>query len=93
MVADKEFDVSEAKVVVVAPEGNVAYRERITSPPLIERFPDKKYVADIFRAMLKQPDDAFVMVCPSMLVDAVERECSSNDASTWVAYMRERYSL
>ena len=34
MVEHKEFGVSEAKVVVSAPEGNRAYREKITSPPL-----------------------------------------------------------
>ena len=92
MVADKEFDVSEAKVVVVAPEGNIAYRERITSSPLAKRFPHLDTIDQIFRATLKRPDEAFAMIGPSALVDAVERE-SPYAASDWAAYMRGRYAL
>ena len=39
MVENRELGISDAKVVVVVPEGNTAYRERITSPPLENRFP------------------------------------------------------
>ena len=94
MVADRELDVTDAKVVVVVPEGNAAYRERITSPPLRERFPQHTTVSDVMRAALKDPDAAFASVCPSVLVDAVERECGSNPAvQEWAAYQRERYGL
>ena len=90
MVARGELDVSDAKVVVVVPKGNTAYRERITSPPLAERFPHLSTVSDVFRATLKNPDRAFATVPPSLLLDAVEQECGAA-ASDWVAYMRERY--
>lgn len=43
-MVEGKLDVSEAKVVVVVPEGNTAYREDITSPPLKKRFPDLKTV-------------------------------------------------
>ena len=56
------------------------------------RFPDMEYTTDIFRATLKRPGDAFAMVCPSILIEAVERECPDT-ASDWVAYMSERYAL
>ena len=92
MVEDRELGVSDAKVVAVVPEGNAAYRERITSPPLAKRFHNLKTVSDVFRATLKRPDDAYAMVCPSTLVAAVERECG-NAASEWVTYQRERYGL
>ena len=90
MVGNRELGVSEAKVVVVVPRGNTAYRRRITSPPLAERFPQLKTVSDVMRATLKHADRAFATVCPSMLLEAVERECGAT-VSSWTAYMRERY--
>ena len=88
----RELGVSEAKVIVVVPEGNAAYREGITSPSLRQRFPNLTTVSDIFRATLKRPDEAYAMVCPSVLVDAVARE-HSGVASDWLAYQRGRYGL
>ena len=93
MVANRELDVTDAKVVVVVPEGNFEYRERITSPPLAERFPQHKTVSDVMRATLKDPDATFTSVCPSVLLDAVERECDSDATRDWVAYQRERYGF
>ena len=92
MVANGELGVTDAKVVAVVPEGNDAYRTRITSPKLRDRFPDHKTVSDVFRATLKRPDAAYGIVCPSVLVAAVERECG-DAAADWVAYQRERYGL
>ena len=92
MVEKNELGVTDAKVIAVVPEGNTAYRERITSKPLAERFPNLKTISDVFRATLKQPDDAYAMVCPSTLVAAVERECG-DAASKWITYQRERYGL
>ena len=90
MIDKGELEVTEAKVIAVVPEGNTAYRERITSPPLVQRFPNLKTVSDVFRATLKRPDDAYAIVCPSVLVAAVERECG-DAAAEWVSYQRERY--
>ena len=89
MVRDRELGVSEAKVVVVVPRGNTAYRRQITSPPLAKRFPQLETVSDVMRATLKHPDRA-ASVCPSMLLEAVERECGAA-VSSWAAYVRERY--
>ena len=90
MVANKELGVSDAKVVVVVPEGNTAYRERITSPSLAQRFPDLGTVEEVVRATLRDPDSAFATVSTETLVDAVESECG-DASSEWVAYQRERY--
>ena len=90
MVTDGELEVSEAKVVAVVPEGNSAYRDQITSPPLARRFPHLHTVADLMRATLKHPDISFASVCPSLLLEAVEQECGAA-ASSWAAYYRERY--
>ena len=54
MMTNGELGVSEAKVVVVVPEGNSAYRGRITSPPLANRFPHFKSVSEAMCATLKQ---------------------------------------
>ena len=93
MVANRELDITDAKVVVVVPEGNSEYRERITSPPLAERFPQHKTVSDVMRVVLKGPDATFASVCPSVLLDAVERKCDSDATRDWVAYQRERYGF
>ena len=92
MVADEEFGVTDAKVVVVVPDGNSEYRKRVTSPPLAERFPQHGTVSDVMRATLKDPDATFAEVCPFVLVEAVEHRCGST-ASSWAAYQRERYGI
>ena len=89
MVRRRELDVVDAKVVVVVPEDNAAYRARITSPPLAQRFPELATVEDVVKAALRRPG-GFVTVDPSTLVDAVERDCGGA-SSEWVAYQRERY--
>lgn len=92
MVNNRELGVSDAKVIAVVPQGNTKYREGITSPGLAQRFPDLKTVSDVFRATLKRPDAAYAMVCPSVLVDAVDQE-HGGAAADWIAYQRERYGL
>ena len=94
MVADRELNISDAKVVVVVPEANTDYHERVTSAPLAERFPQHKTVSDAMRATLKNPESAFTSVCPAVLAAAVERMCGSDtSARDWVSYQRERYGL
>ena len=95
MVANGELGVSDAKVVVVVPEENLAYRtaaygKKTTSPPLVERFPDLKTVDEVMRATLKDPDTTFKMVTPTQLREAVVDECG-DAVSDWAAYIRERY--
>ena len=92
MVSNRELGVSDAKVIAVVPDDNAAYREQITSPELRQRFPNLNTVSDVFRATLKNPEAAYAMVCPSALVDAVERE-SGGAAADWIAYQRQRYGL
>ena len=90
MVRCNELGVSKAKVIAVVPEENTAYRNRLTSPELAKRFPDWKTVSDLFRATLKDPDDAYSIICPSVLVNAIESACGDSVAK-WVSYQRERY--
>ena len=89
MVRENELGVSDAKVIVVAPQDNTAYRERITSKPFVQRFPEHETVEAVVKATSKQPS-AFATIDSSALVDAVERQCGG-ESSDWVAYQRERY--
>ena len=89
MVRDRELGVSEAKVVVVVPEGNRAYRERLTSPWFATAFPNRT-VSDIVRETLVDPDSTYATVSQSTLADAVREHCAEAAAS-WSAYHRDRY--
>ena len=90
MVSKGELGVREAKVVVVVPEGNRAYRERITSPTLAAKFPTARTVKDVVQAAISRPDEAFAFTSPSMLAEAVRRLCG-NETAEWSEYIRGRY--
>ena len=90
MVNDSELGVKDAKVIAVVPQENKAYRHHLTSPELAQRFPDHKSVSELFRATLKEPQQAYSIICPSLLVAAVERECG-NAVADWTNYQRRRY--
>ena len=90
MVTNRELGVSEAKVVVVVPEENLAFRHKITSPQLAHRFPRARTVDDVVRAVLNRPDVAYSSVCPSALANAVREQCG-DAASDWEQYHRARY--
>ena len=97
MVQERELGIDEAKVVVVVPEENWAYRHisdrsAATSPPLARRFPQLETVEAVVLASLKDPATQFEMVAPSTLLDSVSRSLPS-ETSEWVSYWRERYSV
>ena len=89
MVRNRELGVSDAKVVVVVPEGNRAYRERVTSPWLAREFPDRS-VSEIVQATLVYSNGSYVAVSQSQLGDAVRGRCGEG-AATWGSYIRDRY--
>jgi hypothetical protein len=90
MVHDKEFGITEAKVVVVCPEGNIAYRETITSPVLKTRFPAAATVEQAVKSALRAPA-CFTMTSPEALVAAVRQSQGSEKLSEWLGYQHERY--
>jgi len=89
MVRDSDLGVSEAKVVVVVPDGNRAYRERITSPWFATEFPNLS-VSDIVRETLVAPGSTYATISQSTLADAVREHCP-DAVSSWSAYHRDRY--
>ena len=97
MVEDRELGVQEAKVVVVVPKENWAYRaisdgRTCTSPPLAERFSGLGTVDAVVRASLKHPDSQFDMVAPSFLLDAVTQRLPGETVE-WADYWRSRYGV
>jgi hypothetical protein len=97
MVQRRELDVDEAKVVVVVPEGNRAYRtvgsgRTMTSPPLARWFPHLETVEAVMGASLKDPDAQFGMVAPSLLLDGVVRSLP-DETVEWATYWRDRYGV
>ena len=97
MVEDRELGIEEAKVVVVVPEENWAYRtvsdgRTITSPPLAQRFPGLETVEAVMRASLRQPDAQFDMVAPGSLVDAVSQRIP-DETGEWAGYWWDRYGV
>ncbi|MDE0460309.1 MAG: hypothetical protein OXI15_23725 [Chromatiales bacterium] len=88
IVRDHELGVSEAKVLVVVPEGNRTYRERITSPWLAAAFPNRT-VSDIVRDTLVDPDSTYATVSQPTLAGAVREHCADATGS-WSAYHRDR---
>ena len=92
IVRDGELGVTEAKVVVVVPAENIAYREAITSPTLERRFPKARTVADVMEAVLTKPKEQFDMVTPAELVCSVENSCGES-VGQWAAYWRCRYGV
>ena len=89
MVRNRELGASEAKVVVVVPEGNRAYRERITSPWFQGKYPDQT-IFEIVRQTLIQPYHAYASISPSSLAASVRRRFGATAAS-WSCYQQERY--
>ena len=97
MVQGRELGITEAKVVVVVPEENWAYRavshgKFCTSPPLAERFPQLETAKAVMLASLKNPDAQFAMTAPSALAAAVARALPDETAE-WAAYWCERYGV
>ena len=80
MVRNRELGVSEAKVVVVVPEGNRAYRERVTSPWLARKFPSGT-VSDIVQETLVHPGEAYASIPQSDLSHAAREHCGQTAAS------------
>ena len=97
MIERVELGVEEARVVVVVPRENWAYRSisdggTTTSPLLVRRFPRLKTVEDVMRASLRDPASQFDMVAPSLLANAVTQRLPGETAE-WAHYWRSRYCV
>ena len=86
--ADKELD--QVYVILVYPQGNLAYSERITSPWLRDKFSSDKTVSKIASHFFIKP-----VVFKSVYVDEMWGTIMDYGVSTkyneWVEYMDERY--
>jgi hypothetical protein len=89
MISSHEFGVKQAKVVVVCPVDNLQYRERITSPDLSLRYPDKSTVEEVVRAGLKD-EGLFTTTCCAEFLKYLRKDFSGQLAD-WLAYHQQRY--
>ncbi len=89
MVEFGTFGVTEARVVVVCPEENTPYRQTITSPELMERFPECSDLGSLASRLWRDPA-GFRITSPAALLGAVQSEGPVAPAE-WVAYQHERY--
>ncbi len=97
MVQQHELEGEEAKIIVVVPEVNLAYRivgfgRTMTSPLLARRFPHLETVEAVMQASLRDPDAQFAMVAPSLLLDGAVRSLPDETAQ-WAGYWRDRYGV
>ena len=97
MVERRELNVDDAKVVIVVPEENWAYRtvadgRCTTSPALTRRFRHLGTVEAVMRAFLRDPDAQFAIVAPSLLLESVVRSLP-DETVEWANYWHERYGV
>ena len=90
MVARKELGVSEAKVVLVVPDGNAKYRSSLTSPALRAAFPDAASVEEVARAAMNTPDSDFAVVRQQAIGKVVRARCGGA-VRHWSEYHLDRY--
>lgn len=91
MVRDKEFGVTEAKVVVVCPNENIDYRDVITSPALRKKFSSISTVEEVFAAVLNDKS-IFTTTSQEDLIKSLRHVgYKSKEFNDWNAYQLERY--
>jgi len=90
MVRERQLLVEEAKLVVVCPRENTAYRDTITSCPLAVRLPEAKTVEQLMRRILRRPAD-FAIVSQEELLAALRTSPLAAQLGPWLAYQAERY--
>ena len=89
MVRNEEFGIRNAKVVVVCPNENRNYRERITSPFFRSRYPHSTKVGEVVRAGLRA-SGKFTSTSSRDLIGAFH-PCFAHRLRPWAAYHEARY--
>jgi hypothetical protein len=90
MVRKREFDITEAKVVLVCPTANIAFLQSITSPQLQKHLPNAVTVEEGMRAILRDQSD-FIVTSPEALVRAVHHTPIATVLAPWLSYQADRY--
>ena len=90
MITQREFGVSEAKVVLVLPDGNDEYRRSMTSPALHAASPDAATVEAVNRAAINGPDRDFGVVSQHAMAECVRARCGGA-VQHWSDYHFEQY--
>lgn len=89
MIQKRELEISEAKLVVVLPDGNRAYHEHVTSPWLKQHYPNQT-VSEIVSKTFIDPNNSYVSISPTNLAASVRQSCGTM-VDSWSSYLRGRY--
>jgi hypothetical protein len=83
--------IQEAKVVIVCPQANLAYRTAAKDLPLTKRFSNAVTVEQVVHAALKSPR-VFSVFAPESVIVALRRCApSSTELASWLGYQHLRY--
>lgn len=87
---EQHYGITSARVVVICPEANVAYRNRITSPALQAALGESSMLTTAIRSLLKNPDD-FIMAAPEKIAAEMRNVMGTQVPKTWEKYLKSRY--
>ena len=90
MVMEGEFGISEFRVIIVCPEENTNYRNRVTSTPLHHRFPLADTIEKVAKGLWKDPRQ-FVVTSQEVFINAIRKADFGHELDKWSDYQRERY--
>lgn len=89
IIRDAEFQTSGARAVVVCPQENLAYRNRITSPPLAKQLSEVRTVHEVMKQLMNTPSE-LVFSSQEELLQRL-RASAPVGLSDWLTYQEARY--
>jgi len=87
MEHSREMDADIVSVLLICPEANREFRDRVTSPHLANMFPNKGTL-EIWKELV--PPDKFMSISIEDLLDSIIRWAEADDWE-WVDYLKTRY--
>ena len=86
MEHSREMDADIVSVLLICPEANREFRDRVTSPHLANMFPDKGTL-EIWEELTLQ--DKFMSISVEDLLNTIEQVAV--DDQGWIDYLKTRY--
>lgn len=91
MIREKEFGISEARVVVVCPKGNTSFRDKVTSADMSSSYPGCDLETAV-REQLVSPNLFTVLDAEDLFV-AITQSVQSSSVDEWSSYNSDRYGF
>jgi len=87
MEFNREMDTDVVSVLLICPEANREFRNRVTSPHLASLFPNKGTL-EIWKELI--PKDKFKSITTESFLDTIVQNVGP-DEQEWAAYLKARY--